>query len=79
MGDLDVIVEDRSGSEIGRWSKSGHVDTGWNQGFVFLPLNAEMVQFYALKYRNDNYITAFKSKFSENRMVYSNSNSKLIT
>ncbi|XP_052714587.1 MAM and LDL-receptor class A domain-containing protein 1-like isoform X5 [Crassostrea angulata] len=43
MGDLDVIVEDRSGSEIARWSKSGHVDTGWNQGFVFLPVNAEMI------------------------------------
>lgn len=43
MGELDVIIEDKSGSEIVRWSRSGHINSDWNQGIVSLPANAEMV------------------------------------
>lgn len=43
MGELDVIIEDKSGSEVGRWSRSGNVNSDWNQGFISLPANAEMV------------------------------------
>lgn len=52
MGDLDVIVEDKSGSEIVRWTKSGHVDSEWNRGFVSFPANAEMVGIHDLKDEN---------------------------
>nr|XP_034326622.1 uncharacterized protein LOC109620900 isoform X2 [Crassostrea gigas] len=44
MGELDVIIEDKSGSEVGRWSRSGNVNSDWNQGFISLPANAEMVK-----------------------------------
>lgn len=43
MGNLDVIINDKSGSEIARWSKSGHVDSEWKRGLVSFPANAEMV------------------------------------
>lgn len=52
MGDLDVIGEDKSGSEIARWTVSGPVDSGWNQGFVSLPVKAEMVGIHELKDEN---------------------------
>lgn len=52
MGELDVIIEDKSGSDVGRWSMSGNVNSDWNQGFISLPANAEMVMiFYVLKCR----------------------------
>lgn len=46
MGNLDVIIHDKSGSEISRWSQSGHVDSEWKRGFVSFPANAEMVCFH---------------------------------
>lgn len=52
MGDLDVIVEDKSSSEIAQWTMSGHVNSGWNKGFVSLPVQAEMVGIHELKDEN---------------------------
>lgn len=43
MGDLDVIIEDKFGSKIVRWSMRRHISPGWNQGVVPLPPSAEMV------------------------------------
>lgn len=43
MGELDVIIEDKSGSEVGRWSRSGNINSEWKKGFLSLPANAEMV------------------------------------
>lgn len=43
MGDLDVVIEDKFGSKIVRWSTWRHISPGWNQGVVPLPPSAEMV------------------------------------
>jgi hypothetical protein len=43
MGDLNVTIEDTFGSEIARWSKSGHFGSRWDKGYVSLPYNTAMV------------------------------------
>lgn len=63
MGELDVIIEDKSGSEIARWSRSGHINSDWNKGFVSLPTNAEMVKLTGRRgssYRSDIALDDFK-------------------
>lgn len=45
MGNLDVIIEDKSGKVIARWSKSGHISSSWNQAQVLLPADTQKVSF----------------------------------
>lgn len=46
IGNLDVIIEDKGGKVIARWSKSGHISLSWNQGQVLLPVDTQKVSFY---------------------------------
>lgn len=55
MGDLDVIIEDKFGSKIVRWSTWRHISPGWNQGVVPLPPSAEVVLFHIYTEMKDNY------------------------
>lgn len=43
IGDLNVTIEDKVGSEIARWSKSGHFGSRWDRGYVSLPANTAVV------------------------------------
>lgn len=46
IGNLDVIIEDKGGKVIARWSKSGQISSSWNQGQVLLPVDTQKVSFY---------------------------------
>ncbi|XP_019919461.2 uncharacterized protein [Magallana gigas] len=44
IGNLDVIIEDKGGKVIARWSKSGHISSSWNQGQVLLPVDTQKIK-----------------------------------
>lgn len=44
MGDLNVIIEEKPGSEIVRWSKKGHINSNWNRGYISLPPDSQKVK-----------------------------------
>lgn len=46
ISNLHVIIEDKGGKVIARWSKSGHISSSWNQGQVLLPADTQKVSFY---------------------------------
>lgn len=46
MGDLVVIIQDKSRVETFKWSKSGHMNSSWTQARVSLPAETQKVSFY---------------------------------
>lgn len=63
MGDLDIIIEEKPGSEIARWSKSGHISSSWNRGFISIPANSQKIKVTGKRgdgYRSDIALDDFK-------------------
>ncbi|XP_048726962.2 uncharacterized protein LOC125645465 isoform X2 [Ostrea edulis] len=63
IGDLNVTIEDKVGSEIARWSKSGHFGSRWDRGYVSLPANTAVIKITGIRgngYQSDIALDDFK-------------------
>ncbi|XP_052705082.1 uncharacterized protein LOC128180917 isoform X1 [Crassostrea angulata] len=63
MGDLNVIIEEKPGSEIVRWSKTGHINSNWNRGYISLPPDSQKIKIIGTRgdgYRSDIAMDDFK-------------------
>ncbi|XP_048726964.2 uncharacterized protein LOC125645466 isoform X2 [Ostrea edulis] len=63
MGDLKITTEDRFGSEIVRWSKSGHYGSRWNRGYVSISANTFKIKITGIRgngYQSDIALDDFK-------------------
>ncbi|XP_048726961.2 uncharacterized protein LOC125645464 isoform X2 [Ostrea edulis] len=63
MGDLNITTEDRFGSNIARWSKSGHYGSRWDRGYVALSADTFKIKITGIRgngYQSDIALDDFK-------------------
>ncbi|XP_062591116.1 uncharacterized protein LOC134252644 [Saccostrea cucullata] len=63
MGDLNITAQDTYGSEITKWTKSGHFGSRWDKGFFSLPPTSSLIKITGIRgdgYQSDIALDDFK-------------------